>query len=364
MEINNKLLATTQNRERLDNAVAHRKRAKRNSAHQQGLFSKLVSLANDKLVTKSAGNTPCGSPLNTSPLISPRELSPRCHAKSETPLPCRSTQTTTTITTTTTSDVARTPRRISSPTHQQRLNALLLQQQQQPLPLPLPQPREQALTSRRVLKTTSSRHLLARFDYNRHENDKDSDSITNEEEAESDNESSSLGEDFGEKTLTLDLAQVQLLKERLQAYRDDYETTMTEEEEEEREFKPATPSNRHMKRSEIVLSPRIRILQAGFAAYKRYPNGIVNFVRTDIHVDNWRFCYVCNLDSPHTRYIRQLTLTEIKRNYAGFAECQIYRIVKFCATCFQCYNEAHAKEPDRPLLVRITPNAANLFCPL
>ena len=369
MEINNKAM---QNRERLDNAVFCRNNAKKTRRpvfHNQksgndggvngtSLLNKLLNLANDKFVTKSAGNTPCGSPIQPY-AMSPDNLSPRPLAKSDICLPQREIIPLRDMTKSYDVVSIRAIRRISSPTHEKRLNVALQQQQ-------VPQAQRILIPkcSRKVLRPTSSRYLLARIDCNRHENDIDSDSTTMT--ATSGETDESLSED-GCMTFCMDETQLQFLKEKLQAYEDDYRTTMSDDEEKEEvgcEFKNATPSNRNKKRSEIVLSPSARILQAGFATYKRYPNGIVNFVRTDIHVANWRFCYVCALDSPNTRYIRQLTLTDVIHNYAGFDECQIFRIVKFCAACFQRYNENAAKQPDHPLRVRMTTYATNLFCTL
>lgn len=385
MEINNKAL---HNRERLDDAVAHRNNAKqtrRTSSHHQqrgvngtSLLNKLVNLANDKFIAKSAGNTPCGSPLHQmSPRqTSPVELSPRPLAKSDICL-TRKEAPPRDITKSCDMGTIRTLRRVSSPTHEKRLVAMQQPQQQQPQQQQHIKQEQRILLpkcSRKVLRPTSSRHLLAHLDCNRHQNDIDSDSTATRTTSEETEVSTSEEDSFGGgcATFCIDDSQLQFLKEKLEAYRDDdytTTTTMSEEEEEERqsttiEFKNATPSNRNRKRSEIVLSPSARILKAGFTAYKRHPNGIVNFVRTDIHVANWRFCYVCSSASSQTRYVRQLALTDVIENYAGFKECQIFRIVKFCAACFDRYNEAIAKEPDRPFCVRMTPYATNLFCPL
>jgi dUTPase len=375
MEINNK---TVQNRERLNDAVLYRNNAKQtkrplshnhqkngnggNGVNGTSLLNKLLNLANDKFVTKSAGNTPCSSPIQPF-AMSPENLSPRPLAKSDVCLPRRELPPRD-MTKSCDAVSIRAKRRVSSPTHEKRLNVTLQQQQQQRVPhaqrILLPK------CSRKVLRPTSSRYLLARIDCNRHENDIDSDSTTMTVTSEESDES--LSEEEGSRlTFCIDDTQLQFLKEKLQAYEEDYTTTTSDDDEKEEvgcEFKNATPSNRNKKRSEIVLSPSARILQAGFATYKRYPNGIVNFVRTDIHVANWRFCYVCALDSPNTRYIRQLTLTDVIHNYAGFAECQIFRIVKFCASCFQRYNENAAKRPDHPLRVKMTTYATNLFCAL
>lgn len=165
------------------------------------------------------------------------------------------------------------------------------------------------------------------------------------------------GHDSIEDPFRLNITQLEVLQETLKNFREEEVT----KKKKKHAYKPAIPNKEQHRRSEIVLAPRVRILQSGFATYNQFPNGIVNFVRTDIQADNWRFCYVCSLDEPAMRYIRQLALTQIKRDYAGFAECYIFRIIKFCATCFQCYNE---DSQNRLVLVKITHRAFNLFSPL
>jgi hypothetical protein len=208
--------------------------------------------------------------------------------------------------------------------------------------------------SKLLLKTTSSRHLLQLYDQNRHPDDTDS-------ESESDYYSSDETE---QEENPLD-ASIRLGQEELELLYSNLDLLNEESKEEiKAEFKKVAPTTRERKQSNIILSPRNRILQAGVSSFKRYANGVVNFCRTDIQVDNWKFCFVCDSSQPNTRYVRQLTPTDVRPKYAGFEQCIIYRIIKFCPTCFKFYEDQQNKSLKRVIVIPITARARNLFCEL
>jgi len=111
-----------------------------------------------------------------------------------------------------------------------------------------------------------------------------------------------------------------------------------------------------------------RILEASLRAYraeKLHKKGIINFMT---QINSPHFCFVCE-DSGRTAYgsegagslqlIRHLTLTEVKKQYATFKECHIYRIIKLCPTCYENYLARRVTEPNP--LVPICAMAYNLF---
>jgi hypothetical protein len=160
----------------------------------------------------------------------------------------------------------------------------------------------------------------------------------------------------------------------LGTYHPDYEETVEKEKEEVKEkpciFNTASPRKRDItpESDRIILSPRQRIMKDSIEIYKSHENRIMNFPKKkDTMIKSKAlFCFVCDthLYTNLRDYTDHLVPTEMKKNYASFVECYIYRVVRFCPACFKEYNRrlVALREVEKSLiLVEITPQALKLF---
>lgn len=243
-----------------------------------------------------------------------------------------------------------------------------LSQQQQP---------SKALPPKLTIKTTSNRQLIQFF--NRARNDEDVEAMVDGDDASDDSCGSSTGHssddddddyysesELSEMSEMSEMAETIRLGEQecLELYRK-LGLFKNDEKQPNPEFKRGLPMRRVSRRANIVLSPRNKIYEASIKAYKVWDNGIVNFHGCREY-EQLKLCYVagCNMKDQTIRYIKNITLTELRAHYAGFDECAIYRIIKFCPACFQIYLREQTKRPDDPLLVKINKEGYLLFSPL
>ncbi len=214
------------------------------------------------------------------------------------------------------------------------------------------------------IRQSSNRCLIKFFNKNRQEGKCEPIAYSDEEEDDEDDdddESYSCQESDQLKTLRLNEKECASLYLKLALFASDKPRNSSSSEG-EREFKRVSPSLKDNQRSNIILSPRNRIYEASMNAYKVWGNGIVNFhSRRDYELLRFCYAYDCGESESSLRYIKNITLTEYKADYAGFEKCAIYRIVKFCPTCFQRHIAIQATQPDEPLLMRINYRAHKLF---
>lgn len=118
-------------------------------------------------------------------------------------------------------------------------------------------------------------------------------------------------------------------------------------------------------KKETETQKRARVFEESvkvYEAYKQASEGacMVNFLFCT-EDETLAFCYNydCDEEDPNLSYLRCLVLTQHISNYAGFESCAIFRIIKFCPSCYQEYTDR-----NKARLTVINSKAHKLFTPL